>query len=335
MLNVRAAALTNFEIVSRFLGVDPAPLLAAAGFDAAVTEDPDRPLPASKVAGLLEEVARASDCTHFGLLMAESRSLASIGPVSLVLMHQARVRDVVQAMVRYQHLFGHAIHIVVETVGEAMLVRVEIAGVPLARQGNELFVAYFCRCIAAVLGRPWSPESVHFIHARPADLSVHRRVFGCPVAFESEFNGIVCARDAMQEETPAGDEALADHAERLLASILPQSDAPGVADRARRFLRLLLPGQRGTIGEVAPNMGLSPRSLQRALGREGHSFGGLLDEVRRELATRYLAASHPVATVAGLAGFAGASAFTRWFTGAFGVPPAQWRRDHADGERRG
>src|SRR3954471_5382448 len=127
MANVRAAALTNFEQVARFAGVDPQPLLAAAGLKAPVAAEPDRPLPIATAANLLEEAARRSGCEQFGLLMAESRSLASIGPVSLVLIHQPRAGDVVRAMIRYQHLFGHAIHLSCEDMDDAMLVRVELA----------------------------------------------------------------------------------------------------------------------------------------------------------------------------------------------------------------
>jgi AraC-like DNA-binding protein len=331
MVNVRAAALTNFDLVARFVGLDPEPLLRAAGLDPSLLGDPDRPLPIEPVAGLLEEAARLSGCSEFGLLMAESRSLASIGPMSLLLLHQPRVSDVVRAMVRHQRVFGDAIHISVDTSTEAVVVRAELAGVPLARQASELFVGFFCRCIAAAIGRPWSPESVHFIHSAPPTLTVHRRLFACPIYFESEFTGIVCARETMDEPNPASDAELAAHAERMLALVLPEPEAPDEPERARRCLRLLLPEQRASIEEVARSMAMTPRSLQRALARHGQSFGALLNEIRRELATRYLAASHPVGVVASLTGYASTSSFTRWFTAEFGVPPARWRREGGGG----
>lgn len=326
MANVRAAALTNFDLVARFVGLDPEPLLRAAGLAGAPAADPDRPLPIAPVAALLEDAARLSGRDDFGLLMAESRSLASIGPVSRVLRHQARVSDVVRAIVRHQHLFGHAIHLSEEPAGDALLVRIELAGVPLARQANELIVAFFCRCIAAVLGRPWSPESVHFTHPAPERLAVARRVFSCPVVFADAFNGIVCAREALREENPARNALLAAHAEHMLALLVPAPAPPSHAERVRRSLRLLLPNGRSTIDEVARNMATTPRTLQRALAREGEGFGALLNEVRRELAARYLSALHPVATAAMLTGFERASSFTRWFGAEFGLTPAAWRR---------
>src|SRR3954467_9843365 len=117
----------------------------------------------------------------------------------------------------------------------------------------------------------------------------------------------------MREENPGSDRHRAAHAERMLALVVPKADDLSRAEIVRRFLRLLLPEQRGLIESVARNMGMSARTLQRALAKEGRSFGGLLDDVRRELATRYLTASHNVADVAALTGYDRASSFTRWF----------------------
>ena len=326
MVRVRAAALTSFDQVARFLALDPDKMLRSAGLDASVFAQPDRPLAVATVAELLEKAARLSGCEHFGLLMAEARSLASIGPVSLVLMHQARVSDVIIAIVRHQHLFGHALQLSLQTIDGAVLMRVELAGVPLARQGSELVVAYFCQCISAVLGRRWSPESVSFIHSAPKDLRGHRRFFACPVYFDSEFNGVVCAPEALDEQNPAANQELAAHAERMLTSMMPEPPVPDACELVKRSLRLLLPEHRGSTEDVARNLCMSPRSLQRALEREGQSFGAMLTEVRREFAERYLAASHPVGVVASLSGFERASSFTRWFTGEFGMPPSAWRQ---------
>ena len=326
LFQVRAAALTNFDQVASFVGLDPMALLRSAGLDPSLLKDPEQWLPLPAVAGLLEEAARRSHCQNFGLLMAESRSLASIGPVSLLLMHQPRVSDVVLSMVRYQHLFGSAVQIELQPIDDALIVRVELLGSTEARQGTELVVAYFCRCIAAVLGRPWHPESVHFTHSAPADQRAHRRIFSCPVDFSNGFNGFVCAREALQEQNPARNEELAAHAERLLRQIMPPPGTLAVSERVRRSLLLLLPEQRATIDQVAGNLGLTQRSLQRLLEREGASFGVLLNEVRRELAQRYLSATHQVGMVANMTGYKRASSFTRWFCGEFGMPPADWRQ---------
>jgi AraC-like DNA-binding protein len=125
---------------------------------------------------------------------------------------------------------------------------------------------------------------------------------------------------------PLADATMALHAQRLLG-LVPIEDGPKPnSERVRRAIAALLPVGRATLEQVAAQMALSPRSLQRQLGDEGYRFGELLGEVRKELAEAYLTGSNqPVTSVAGLLGYASPSAFTRWFAGAFGSSPQAWR----------
>ena len=301
-------------------------LLGSAHLEPSVTSDPERPLPLGIVADLLEKAARQSGCDHFGLLMAESRSLASIGPVSLLLRHEPQAGDVIDALVRYQNLFGGAIRVEPDLFDEALIVRFELEGARQPRQATELVVACFCRIVAAAIGGPWRPESVHFTHKPPRDLRSHQRLFSCPIDFGAGFNGIVCTHEDLEQRNPAGDPGLVAHAERLLELLMPAAAHLTGAEQVRRSLRLLLPEQRGTIEQVARNMCMTPRSLQRLLDREGCTFGGLLNEVRRELAQTYLADQHQIGMVANMTGYRRPSSFSRWFFAEFGMSPAEWRR---------
>ena len=150
----------------------------------------------------------------------------------------------------------------------------------------------------------------------------------CPISFGSEFNGFICPRDLLQEKNPAGDRELAEHADRMLALLSPPAERLTVSEIVRRSLRLLLPEGRGSIDNVAANMCVTARTLQRRLAVEETDFGSLLNQVRRELAERYLAASHTVAAVASLTGYDRASSFTRWFGNEYRLSPGQWRRRH-------
>lgn len=77
---------------------------------------------------------------------------------------------------------------------------------------------------------------------------------------------------------------------------------------------------------VAAHLGRDRRTLHRQLMREGETFSSLLDQVRRELATRYLATPHhPLSEIAGVLGFSELSAFPRWFSRLFDCSPSIWR----------
>ncbi len=325
---VRAAALTNYFEVARFVGLDPLAMLHRAGINPAILADIDNPVPIDRVARLLEESASRSGFPSFGLLLAETRTVASIGAVGLLLKEQGNARGVIEEIVRYRVLLAEAFVFSIEDVGDTTIIRTEIIPGLTGRQGIELLMGFVCRAVSEVVAGRWHPESAHFVHAAPADLSVHRRVFQCHLVFESEFNGFACPTASLDAPNPAADSVLARHARRYLDMLVPDPADGSVGERARRSLYLLLPAGRGTLEQVADNLGLHARALQRGLEKEGRSFATLLNEVRRELALRYLSNStHNVTAIALMTGYAAPSSFTRWFAAEFGMAPAQWRAE--------
>jgi AraC-like DNA-binding protein len=144
----------------------------------------------------------------------------------------------------------------------------------------------------------------------------------------SEFNGFACSTESLDAPNPAADSIMARHARRYLDMLAPEHADGSITERARRSIYLLAPAGRATLDQVGGNLGLSARTLQRSLEKEGRTFATLLNEVRRELALRYLASStHSVTAIAQMTGYATPSSFTRWFAAEFGLGPAAWRAE--------
>jgi AraC-like DNA-binding protein len=82
----------------------------------------------------------------------------------------------------------------------------------------------------------------------------------------------------------------------LLATVAPQLEAElteqlaqkTFSEQAKGILKHLLAGQRPGIQDLARELHLSTRTLQRRLTEQGITFQHLLDEARRELARHYL-----------------------------------------------
>ena len=79
----RSASLTDYEHVARSVGLDPFRMLRMAKLPAKVLDDPNLMISADSVGWLLEESARLSGQEAFGLLLAETRSLANLGMLAL------------------------------------------------------------------------------------------------------------------------------------------------------------------------------------------------------------------------------------------------------------
>jgi AraC-like DNA-binding protein len=323
---IRSACLSSYPEVARSLGLQPLQMLAAAGIDRRCLDDPDIKMPAGALGRLLEASARAAHAEDFGLRLAETRSLAVLGPVGLLVCQEPTVRGALQALTRYVCLHNEALVIRVEELGDDAVISVELhlARPAPVRQGVELAVGVLYRMLRPLLGPGWRPL-VCFTHDPPADRTTHRRIFGTRVEFGRDFNGIVCPCRDLDHAVPSADPTLARYARLQLEAMLARPNAT-MADKVRELVRLQLPSGRCTIEHVARQLDVDRRTLHRKLAAEGHTFSGILESVRTEIATRILQSSEwPLAGVADLLGFSDLSAFSRWFRTRFGQSPSAWR----------
>jgi AraC-like DNA-binding protein len=328
---VRAVSLTNYIDVARFIGLDPYAMLRRARIAPDLLSDPESRVPAAAAVALLTISAQQSGCHAFGLLLAECRTFASLGPVSLVMAHQPNMRAMVESLSRFQRHMNDIQEIQLRDDGEHAEIDCCLPPEFAQRQAVELAVGVFYRALSEVSRGRWRPESIHFVHSGPDDLRVHRRVFGSRIEFDSSFNGMCCPSAALDIPNPAADPVMAHNAAHLLSMVPTNEPGGSAAERARHVISMLIPSGQTSMERVADNLGVHPRTLQRMLDKEGQTYAGLLNETRRELAQRYLTRSHhSIASIAHLAGYSNQSAFTRWFAAEFGQSPAAWRAHQPD-----
>lgn len=329
--HARSAVLTNYLEVARQYGLNTHVLMSSAGLSQSLLNDPEQRIPVKAAIHLMEESARESGCETLGLRMAELRQLSDFGEVSLLLSHQSSLREALQVIVQYRHLLNDSLAIHIEEAGKTVLIREEVVSdYPThSRQAIELAIGVMHRFCAALLGAHWHPISVNFTHEAPADLSVHRRIFACPLEFGSEFNGIVCPSANLDTANPLANAAMARHAQRYLDSLHDSSEHSLALD-VRKAIYLLLPMGRATIEQIAQAQGMNVRTLQRRLEDEGGvTFSELISSVRRDLVIRYMEnPGYSLARIADMLGYSLPSSFTRWFIAQFGMPPAAWRSAH-------
>lgn len=332
MHQIRAVTLAGYTEVAAFVGLDGRRMLQEAGLTRQALEDPENRLPAAAVVKLLEDSAERSGCDSFGLLMAKTRSFASLGSLSLLLPHLRNVREVVLACIEFQQQLNDIITVSLEESDETTLIKFQLEPDAWSVQALDMMVAIGYRVLASASANEWRADCVHLVRPPPGDLELWRRFFNAPLEFESSFCGFSSSRAATLRPLPGADPAMAANARRLLEMVPVRPVTAPVSERVRRSITLLLPSGRATVEVVAASFGVSPRGLQRSLAKEGHRFGDLLDGVRRELAKAYLSNStQPVTSVAAMLGYGSPSSFTRWFAGTFGCSPQSWREDNRSG----
>ena len=325
---IRSASLAGYESLAETSGLPVQRMLREAGISARDLADPETLIDVRAVRRLLEASAARAGLEDFGLRLAASRRLSNLGAVSLALREEPTGRQALETLCRYMRLVNESLFTHIEDAGRLVIIREEflLSEPGTMRQSIELAVAVMVRLLEELIGPSWRPAQVCFMHRAPTSLASHTRMFGRSVAFNAEFNGVVCAARDLNQPIAHSDPGMAKLARRFLDNLPQQSDVH-TADRVRQLTAALLPSGRCTVEQVARHLGLDRRTIHRHLAAGDETFSSVLASMRAELALRYLNDSdRPVSDIAGLLGFAAPSAFARWFRLRFGVSAVAWRQ---------
>jgi AraC-like DNA-binding protein len=323
---IRSACLTDFVPIARSFGLDPYRLLNEAGLDRSCLVDPEIRIPVGGVCRLLENSARAARAEDFGLRMSEPRRLSDLGPLALAMRDAGTLREALRSASRYVSLHTDSLLLSLKEMDDLALLEIGRLAEenPPSRQGTELAVGVFHGAIRQLLGNSANSWRVWFPHSAPNNSSRHRRVFGSQVEFGHSVTGLLFARRDLDAPLPGADPVMARHVKRYLDPMLARSHGT-VSERVRQLVYEQLSTGRCAAEQAAGSLGMDRRTLHRHLGRFGETFSSIVEEVRSDLALRYLEdRRRSLNEVALLLGFSAPSAFSRWFRGKFGCTPGAW-----------
>src|SRR4249919_3607995 len=145
----RSASLTDYEPIARSVGLDPFRMLRTARLPAKVLDDPNLMISADSVGWLLENSAALSGQEAFGLLLAETRSLANLGLLALAIREEPTLRAALQSFARYMRLHNAGVQLRVDDAGDVVLlhVGVNMQGHGVRRQSIEQSTAIGLRTL--------------------------------------------------------------------------------------------------------------------------------------------------------------------------------------------
>lgn len=302
-------------------------LLWAAALTDELLEDPDHRIAYKSFADLYRK-AEALTGEAFGIRAAQRTPDRAFGIVAYMAANSPDLGAAYHNIARYFRLLVDGVEVrLIEAGKQARFLH----RFPAAFTDPPRSQEYVLGAVIAY-GRQWTrvdfrPLAVRFPLEPPADYGPYEALFRCPVDFQAPCAEIVFERELLALPTVQSDPALLQILDRHGRDLLAQlPDEASYANRLRALLSQRLRGVAPTLERTAQELGISPRTLQRRLREEGTSHQYVLDEIRRELALRYLSeARMAISEVAFLLGFSEASAFHRAFRRWTGHTPADYR----------
>lgn len=311
-------------------GIDGVTLARDAGITPEQLADPDQRVPLDASSRLWAAAVTVTDDPAFGLEVARHVLPTTFHALGQAFLASATLRDALGRTARYCRVTADVADVSVEEVaGDVVLVIGWRAGTE--RPAHEALDAVLSAIVGGarfLLGRELAPRSLALERPSPGAAAEDRfqRVFRCPITFGAPTIRLAFATSDADRPMPGGNEALARTIDGVLSTYLAGLDGASVAERVRQAVVPLLASGEPRIAEVAHELAVSPRSLQRSLGEEGTSYREVLAEVRCELAVEYLRTGSSVTETTYLLGFSETAAFSRAFKRWTGRVPSGARR---------
>lgn len=326
---LHADTLRFFPELVTELGGDPAALLRQLGLDPSIFVR-GAVLSYRSMVELLELAAAELQVADFGMRLAARQGGGRVfGIMGVVMKNSATFGEALGYVV--DHIYAHSLAVRMRCERDPAQRRTFVGyeflldRLPNRRQAIEqaLLLAHL-NAVESTGGQARVREAL-FRHQPLSPLRTYRDYFGCEVRFDQSEDGVVYADQDLACPIAEPDEQLYEMATAFIDTRFTRLTPPMHA-QVRGLILQHLGDEACTNDRVAAELCLHPRTLHRRLKAEGKSFEAIKDEVRRDVALRYLQQTDlPLTRIAEKLGYAETSVLSRSCYRWFGVSPRQLR----------
>jgi AraC-like DNA-binding protein len=317
---------------ARLLGMDPVPLLAAAGLGTESAADADVHIDIDRYHQLWDLVMTMVGDPGFPIRAGSAFRIEDNEVFGFLAMSCETLGEAFARTARYRDLYNTGARWELQPDGP----RVRLIWYPWpgdrrrvgVRAAIEFGLADMVSAGSQLSGTQIRPVEVRLAHAAPPDTSAHRQLFGREPRYDMPLDELVLDAAVLALPVASFNSRLREYFDEQCKQLAPRfaTDAP-IASQVRRELIAAMDGGDPSMSSVARRLGMSGRSLHRRLAEERSGFDSLLDDVRHEFAKRYLAqGSVSASEVAYLIGFQSPTAFFRAFKRWTGDTPRSFQR---------
>jgi len=310
-------------------GVPVAPLLRRVGLTPELIAEPEERLSVHRQIALLNEAATALKDDCLGFTLARDFDLREIGLVYYVMASSQKLGDALKRLAHYSKVTNEALVFGCRE-GNRLTINLSYSGVPRHSDRHQIEFCIFAvlRICRVLTGHNVVPQQFSVSHYRSEGTSEMARFVGTKVEFGADADEFVLNVEARElpltHSDPYLNKLLLKDCEAALAD--RKENASQLRTRVENAISSMLPHGRVLVEDIALSLGMSKRTLTRKLADEGSNFSEVFEQLRHDLAVRYLRDRKlHVSKIAWLLGFNEVSAFTHAFKRWTGMTPRDMR----------
>lgn len=309
-------------------GFDAIEVIQSSGLDPSKIADPDWRVPADQYNTLMRRCVELTQDEAFGLYAAEELQPQVLHGLGLGWLTSDTVYDGLRRLVRFAQLIASIAELELEETDSLVILHMrralELEDFEFA--GRDYGVAMISRMCRLSLGQFLAPVKIEMERPLPSEPERWDYMLATKVTFDSDKTCMTWSRSDIEGKILTGDPKLARANDEQAAAYIDTFVNTSFSREVMQRLLERLPDGPPEQKQIASDLCVSNRTLQRKLKDEGASFNDLLQDCRLQLAKKYLRLNHrSVVETSYMLGFSEPSAFSRAFKRWTGMSPAQFR----------
>ena len=323
-----ASLLIGVWNLLEFYGIDPEPLFREMSMNPELMKQPGGRYRLDSIDNLWRKASKIIDDPCFGLKAAELWHPSNFGALGYSMLASNTLRTALERVERYHRFLSDELFIKLNETEEGLtytlIFNQEKRNIP---ERNDAILAVTMSMCRMNYIEDLAPVSVTLTHPKPSCSARFYEYFRSPVVFEAPANSLTLPIEAVDKNLPGSNPQLAELNDQVMIEYLAKLDQDHIIQKVKAVIIDQLPSGNVTDESVARELYMSSRKLQRQLRSDDTTFTTLLNEIRQDLAQRYLREQDISLTeIAFLLGFSESSAFSRAFKRWMGVSPSEYRK---------
>jgi len=313
--------------------IDSTQALQVAGFESQFVSDQESRIAVGKFDKLLEYCNQQNGREDFSILVAKNFHPGVFHALSYAMMTSSTLKDAMECLSQYKRVVSNTCRLDMVEEGPDLVFDLHVFDYHdtnrkvLSRSVTETFLATMVQFSREVLNSELILKKVKFCFPKPGcDIQYLLDFFQCEVEYNAATSVLVF--DSYQASRPllGGNPEISQAHEKLLNDLIGRVNKDDLTHAIVNRIYETLPKGAPSQVDIANDLNLSLRNLQRKLNAQGTSYKDILEGTRKKLTLDYLDQKHlSLSEISYLVGFSNTSNFNRAFKRWTNKSPGEYR----------
>ncbi|NRA70566.1 MAG: AraC family transcriptional regulator ligand-binding domain-containing protein [Gammaproteobacteria bacterium] len=304
--------------------------------DPNLIKDPESRVDVDKFAGLLLYCNEQSGRYDFSIQVAKKFHPGMFHALGYAMMSSSCLQDALARIVQYKRVVSNSCKLSLleqggQVIFEMIMMKHQSTGrAVMSLQSSETFLATVLYILRELVAFELNPIKMTISFPKPSyNTDYLNEFFKCAIEFDAEKTLVFFDLKQLNTQLLGSNTLITQVHEQMLDEFLSRIDKHDltyvIKNKIHQSLALGAPSQ----AEIAQQLGMSLRNLQRKLHVQGTCYKDILEQTRHKLTLDYIVQSHlSLSEIGYLVGFSSVGNFNRAFKRWTNTTPGEYRHNH-------